>query len=118
MISLEEILKKIAVGIYKNKCADGMCPCSEGCEVYSNEDCVNRIMDYLKSCIVDSIMVEPMEVYEAEWKYWEGWCSNHDKRIEDATCSKCGYKHPTIRFGSPDLLQDYCPSCKSKMRKR
>lgn len=56
--------------------------------------------------------------YDAEWKYWEGWCGNHDKRIDDATCSKCGYKHPTIRFGSPDLLQDYCPSCKSKMKKK
>ena len=72
--------------------------------------------------LLDELVREPKitlaEEYEAEWKYWEGWCSNHDKRIDDATCSKCGYKHPTIRFGSPDLLQDYCPSCKSKMKKQ
>lgn len=72
--------------------------------------------------LLDELVREPeitlAEEYEAEWKYWEGWCGNHDKRIEDATCSKCGYKHPTIRFGSPDLLQDYCPSCKSRMKKR
>ena len=54
---------------------------------------------------------------EAKWEYWAGWMSNHDRRIDDATCSKCGYKHPTIRFGTPDLLQDYCPQCKSKMKK-
>lgn len=70
---------------------------------------------------IDSTMVEQTEQteeYDAEWKYWDGWCGNHDKRIDDATCSKCGYEHPTIRFGSPDLLQDYCPSCKSKMKKK
>ena len=70
---------------------------------------------------IDSTVVEQTgqaEEYEAEWKYWDGWCSNHDKRIDDATCSKCGYKHSTIRYGSPDLLQDYCPSCKSKMKKK
>ena len=54
--------------------------------------------------------------YEAEWKYWDGWMSNHDKRIDDATCSKCGYEH-TIVKGSPELLSDYCPNCNSKMKK-
>lgn len=52
----------------------------------------------------------------ARWEYWDGWCGNHDKRIEDATCSKCGYKHPTVR-GTPELLADYCPYCHSKMIK-
>lgn len=74
--------------------------------------------DFKKIFIEKFIGVTSNEEWDAEWQYWEGWCSNHDKRIEDATCSKCGYKHSTIRFGSPDLLQDYCPSCKSKMRKR
>ena len=72
--------------------------------------------------LLDELVREPKttlaEEYEAEWQYWSGWSGNHDKRIEDATCSKCGYKHSTIRFGSPDLLQDYCPSCKSKMKKK
>ena len=53
---------------------------------------------------------------EAKWIYWSGWCSNHDKRIDDAKCSKCGYKHQTVK-GSPKLLDDYCPNCKSKMTK-
>ena len=70
--------------------------------------------DFLKLCEE----TEQAGAYEAEWQYWSGWSGNHDKRIEDATCSKCGYMHPTIRFGSPDLLQDYCPSCKSRMKKR
>ena len=120
MVSLEEILRKIAIDICENKCGGGGCPCKEGCDVYSDEDCINRIMNYFKFFIVDSISIpigQSIE-YEAEWKYWSGWSGNHDKRIDDATCSKCGYKHPTIRFGTPDLLQDYCPSCKSRMKKR
>lgn len=49
--------------------------------------------------------IMPKEGYEAEWKYWDGWSS------------KCGYKHSTVR-GNPNLLQDYCPCCKSKMKKQ
>ena len=62
-------------------------------------------------------IIIPKEEYEAEWKYWGGWSGNHDKRIEDATCSKCGYEHSTVR-GNPNMLQDYCPCCKSKMKKQ
>ena len=53
---------------------------------------------------------------EAAWQYWDGWCGNHDKRIDDATCSKCGYKHPIVR-GTPELLADYCAGCGAKMIK-
>lgn len=74
--------------------------------------------DFNKIFIEKFIGVTSNEEWDAEWKYWDGWCGNHDRRIEDATCSKCGYKHPTIRYGSPDLLQDYCPCCKSKMKKK
>src|SRR5574343_874061 len=28
---------------------------------------------------------------KAVWIYWDGWKSNHDRRIEDAVCSQCGY---------------------------
>lgn len=35
-------------------------------------------------------------VEEAEWKTWGGWAGNHDKRIEEATCTKCGYEHLTV----------------------
>ena len=86
-------------------------------------ECARKIQnidtDDFKEFFVEKFMgVTSSAEWDAEWKYWEGWMSNHDKRIEDATCSNCGYRHPTIRFGNPDLLQDYCPSCKSKMKKQ
>lgn len=56
------------------------------------------------------------EEYEAEWLYWPGWSGNHDKRIDDATCSNCGYKHLTV-YNTPDNLSDKCPRCQKKMRK-
>jgi ribosomal protein S27AE len=65
----------------------------------------------------------------ARWEFWEGWIGNHDRRIEDATCSNCGYVHPTVRrtlignkFKSGetpqdilDKLSDTCPRCGAKM---
>ena len=61
-------------------------------------------------------------VKHARWKYWDGWCSNHDQRIEDAVCSNCGYEHQTIRlekgeeWGSvPNKLAKECPKCHAKM---
>ena len=38
------------------------------------------------------------------WIYWEGWCGNHDMRIEDAVCSECGYKHPVVRWERGDSI--------------
>jgi hypothetical protein len=96
-------------------------------ELTYNDESLEKRFEWIKDEIktirkdIDSTVAEQTEQteeYGAEWKYWAGWCGNHDKRIEDATCSKCGYEHPTIRYGSPDLLQDYCPSCKSKMKKK
>lgn len=49
MIILEEVLREIAVDICENKCGGGGCPCKEGCDVYSDKDCVDRIMNYFKS---------------------------------------------------------------------
>ena len=66
------------------------------------------------------------EPTKAKWQFWEGWISNHDKRIEDATCSACGYKHPTVRrtYGSNETPQDvldklgnFCPNCGKPMDK-
>lgn len=63
------------------------------------------------------------------WVYWSGWCGNHDMRIEDAVCSECGYKHPTVRWeqGDPrgevvyeavmNKLKDECPKCGALMQK-
>ena len=50
----------------------------------------------------------------AYWDIWCGWKGNHDKRIDDGTCSNCGYKHHTV-YGSIEKLAKYCPSCGSKM---
>lgn len=51
---------------------------------------------------------------KANWLIWGEWKGNHDQRIEYATCSKCGYVHPTV-FKSVDNLAKYCPSCKREM---
>lgn len=56
------------------------------------------------------------------WIYWDGWCGNHDRRIDDATCSVCGYKHPTVRatkeeWDTRKFLSDTCPGCGAKMKK-
>lgn len=49
---------------------------------------------------------------QAYWEYWGGWAGNHDKRIDDAKCSNCGFKHPTVRGGNaPDQLYKLCPHC-------
>jgi hypothetical protein len=61
------------------------------------------------------------DVKHGHWEYWDGWSGNHDKRIEDATCSICGYKHHTVRLHPgekdyvPDKLAKECPGCKAIM---
>ena len=73
--------------------------------------------------------IEPEQAVESElaeeatarWEYWSGWSGNHDKRIEDAQCSNCGFKHSTVRgkgANTPDLLADRCPRCRRLMIKR
>lgn len=53
---------------------------------------------------------------ETTWVFSSYWRGNHDKRIEDATCEKCGCKHPPI-VGSDscqqliDSFYKYCPNC-------
>lgn len=61
-------------------------------------------------------LAAPHNEETAEWVYWPGWAGNHDKRIDDATCSHCGYKHPIVR-GGPHLLSSHCPGCGRKMKK-
>ena len=60
----------------------------------------------------------------ARWIYWEGWVGNSAQRIDDATCSECGYKHPTVYWkkgeqydSTPNKLASICPNCKSIMNK-
>lgn len=49
MVNVEDILRKIAIDIANNKCGIGNCPCHEYCDVYSDKECINRIMEYFKS---------------------------------------------------------------------
>ena len=49
---MDEMLMKIAVAI-EEKCGEGSCPCKCGCEVFSDEDCIDRIIDWLKSVIAE-----------------------------------------------------------------
>lgn len=53
---------------------------------------------------------------KAYWEVWAGWVGNHDRRIDGATCSNCGFKHPTV-YGREALSQLYktCPQCGKKM---
>lgn len=63
---------------------------------------------------------------KAKWQFWEGWIGNHDMRIEDATCSNCGYEHHTVRrtaysVETPqdvlDKLGNFCPNCGKPMER-
>jgi hypothetical protein len=73
----------------------------------------------------DPLQVKHINRCRAEWLFWEGWTSNHDMRIDDAVCSSCGYKHPTVRRTpySLEIEQDvlnklsrFCPCCGKRMR--
>jgi hypothetical protein len=65
-----------------------------------------------------------LKIKHGHWVYWDGWCGNHDKRIEDAVCSECGYKHRTVRYEQGDYhnfvpfkLAGECPGCGAIMDK-
>lgn len=75
----------------------------------------NGYEDGLKqsSIEVDKLKESSLEK-KANWKMWGGWKGNHDQRIENATCSNCGYKHPTVKV-SLSLLNKYCPNCQCTM---
>lgn len=57
---------------------------------------------------------EAQEQSTAHWEVWDGWSGNHDQRIEDATCSNCGYKHQTV-YSSLKKLSIVCPKCDLRM---
>lgn len=108
-------------------------PTADVVEVVRCEDCQHK-----EQC-PESLIIEGKDKYlvfcscgekrdgnkHAHWEYWSGWAGNHDQRIEDATCSNCGYKHPTVRLDYvdgkfikgyvPDKLAKECPNCGAKM---
>ncbi len=86
---------------------------------------------YCHNCGAVMKLASDNDVKTAKWEFWEGWIGNHDMRIEDATCSNCGYMHPTVRrefvngkFNGSETpqhvlnkLSDFCPSCRARMIK-
>lgn len=86
--------------------------------VYVLRNGTNFVVDSKGSPRQDRIpAVDAAPVKHGKWIYWPGWVGNHDKRIDDATCSICGFKHPTVlNVKTPkDCLYKYCPECGAKM---
>lgn len=85
-----------------------------------NGNCDGKVDVGVVACLT-SADVEP--VRHGEWRDWDGWRGNYDQRIEDATCSECGYIHHTVRREYNDTsfqdilnkLSKYCPNCGAKM---
>ena len=86
---------------------------------------VELVKRYNKIYSNDPLQVKRTDSDRAKWLFWEGWMSNHDMRIDDAVCSSCGYKHPTVRRTpySTETEQDvlnklsrFCPNCGKRMR--
>ena len=50
MINNKEGLLKIAYAI-KEKCGESSCPCRKDCDVYSDEACIKRIIEWLESVL-------------------------------------------------------------------
>lgn len=63
---------------------------------------------------VTDLSSEPPSTGEAKWRIWAGWQSNHDQRIDNATCTSCGFIHPTV-FRNKNLLNKTCPQCGKRM---
>ena len=47
----EDALENVATIICNEGCGNGGCPCKKGCEVYSDQACIERIIEYFKSKI-------------------------------------------------------------------
>ena len=50
MVNNKEGLLKIAYAI-KEKCGESSCPCKKDCDVYSDEACIERIIEWLESVL-------------------------------------------------------------------
>lgn len=82
-------------------------------------------LDKFNSIGCTSFQMTPNENVEYGcWIYWDGWIGNSCQRIDDAVCSNCGYKHPTVYWtkgdehnSTPNKLADICPNCKVVMNK-
>ena len=77
---------------------------------------IQRLKELAAAWTSGNIMV----ISRAHWTYWYGWRGNHDRRIDDATCSRCGFRHPTIRPTkddpyTPHQLWNCCPHCLAMM---
>lgn len=64
--------------------------------------------------LIDIVNIINKEHIDAFWEVWGGWSGNHDRRIENAKCSSCGYTHHTV-YGSLSNLAVHCPYCGARM---
>ena len=110
------------------------------CSACNTKSYINSDFPYFKRCPECGAFMDDLEGFKAirkktditstesanrgHWIYWDGWMGNHDQRIDDATCSECGYVHPTVRrekgdqYSVPDKLAAKCPCCKAIMDKK
>ena len=95
-------------------------------DLYVMNTLIKRYNELYPEASLNVKAAEPVEPAKAKWMFWEGWMSNHDMRIEDATCSACGYKHHTVRrtYGVKETEQEvlnklgnFCPNCGKPMVK-
>lgn len=104
-------------------------PCSEDnddfgwndlSEAYISRDLDGYLINLPKTMLLNSnhdecgFSVTGKYKQKGKWLFWPGWVGCCDKRIENAKCSTCGYKHPTV-YGSLDKLSKYCPGCGREM---
>lgn len=69
---------------------------------------------WVKKVQTKSIKINIPAKNTAYWEIWGGWRGNHDHRIDNATCSCCGYTHSTVF--ALNQLNKICPRCESKMK--
>lgn len=81
---------------------------------YALENLLDDIDELSSEDLVQQEDSTTNEQKQAYWLIWAGWTGNHDQRIEDATCTNCGYKHPTVHRSTSNLGK-FCGSCQSVM---
>lgn len=63
--------------------------------------------------IAEKTELNKFQQKEAKWRIRAGWSGNCDKRVENATCSNCGYVNQIVH--GIESLPKVCPFCKRKM---
>lgn len=108
LILLRAHYEKLAIEACRSLYADNLTEYNE--KIFNIKLDINKI---LFSIDMSPHETKVKEELQAAWKMWAGWKGNHDQRIEDATCTNCGFKHATVH--SLERLAKTCPGCKAAM---